>query len=123
MIRAPIQSKVNSPELKSDFEEFCRRMRLKWHFRNAPEIQNSNNTSFYCKSTWKPPTGHHNLEVFLNIVRREVFSIVEKPLGYSNLTKDEWNALRALADDRNLVIKKVDKGSGVVVWDRNDYII
>ena len=31
--------------------------------------------------------------------------------------------MRSLADDRNLVIKKVDKGSCVVVSDRNDYLI
>ena len=26
---APIQREINEPELKSDFEEFCRRMRMK----------------------------------------------------------------------------------------------
>ena len=30
--------------------------------------------------------------------------------------------MRTLADDRTIVIKKADKGSCVVVWDRNDYI-
>ena len=30
--------------------------------------------------------------------------------------------MRALANDRSIVIKKADKGSYVVVWDRNDYI-
>ena len=29
---------------------------------------------------------------------------------------------RSLADDRNIVIKKTDKGLCVVVWDRSDYI-
>ena len=32
----PIQNKVNEPELRKDVEEFCRRMRIKWHFRNEP---------------------------------------------------------------------------------------
>ena len=31
---APIQNKFNEPELRRDFKEFYRRMRLKWHFRN-----------------------------------------------------------------------------------------
>ena len=31
--------------------------------------------------------------------------------------------MRALADDRSIVIKKADKGSTVVVWDCNDYIL
>ena len=30
--------------------------------------------------------------------------------------------LRSLADNRNIVIKKADKGSCAVVWDCNDYI-
>ena len=29
----------------------------------------------------------------------------------------------ALADDRSIVVKKADKGSTVVIWDRNDYIL
>ena len=31
--------------------------------------------------------------------------------------------MRTLADDRNIVIKKADKGSCVVIWDRYDYIV
>ena len=30
--------------------------------------------------------------------------------------------MRTLADDRTIVIRKADKGSCVVVWNRNDYI-
>ena len=30
--------------------------------------------------------------------------------------------VRALADDRSIVIKKADKGPCVVVWDRWDYV-
>ena len=47
---------------------------------------------------------------------------VETPLGYSNLFKEEWEAVRTLADDRNIVIKKADKGSCVVISDRKNYI-
>ena len=43
-------------------------------------------------------------------------------LGYSNFSKKEWQSLRPLADGRNIFIKKADKGSCVVVWDRKDYI-
>ena len=30
--------------------------------------------------------------------------------------------MRALANDRSIVVKKPDKGSCVVVWDQNDHI-
>ena len=31
--------------------------------------------------------------------------------------------MRSVVDDQNLVIKKADKGSCVIVWDRNDYLM
>ena len=43
--------------------------------------------------------------------------------GYSNFSKEEWQSLRSLVDDRNTVINKSDKGACVVVWNRNDYIV
>ena len=38
------------------------------------------------------------------------------------MTKQEWYALKGLADDRSIVMKKADKGSCLVVWFRDDYI-
>ena len=35
-----------------------------------------------------------------------------------NLSKEEWLAMRSLAEDQNIIIKPADKGSCVVVWDR-----
>ena len=43
------------------------------------------------------------------------------PFDY-NLSKEEWLALRGLAEDQNIIIKPADKGSCVVVWDRGDYL-
>ena len=118
----PIQNKINEPELRNDFNEFCRRMRLKWYFRNEVTPNFSEVPAFRPKSSWNPPKGHPNLEVFLSEVEKELFTVVDSKLGYSNLYKEEWKSMRTLADDRTTVIKKADKGSCVVVWDRNDYI-
>ena len=63
---APIQNKVNQPQLMRDFKEFCRRMRLKWCFRNEPTPEFSDSLAFSPRSLWNPPTGHPNLEVFLS---------------------------------------------------------
>ena len=41
---------------------------------------------------------------------------------YNNLTSKERQALYDLKNDKNIVIKGADKGSAVVVWDREDYI-
>ena len=43
------------------------------------------------------------------------------PLDY-NLSKEEWLAMRGLAEDQNIIIKLADKGSYIVVWDQGDYL-
>ena len=43
------------------------------------------------------------------------------PLDY-NLSKEEWLAMRGLAEDQNIIIKPFDKGSCVVVWDRGEFL-
>ena len=60
--------------------------------------------------------------MYLSQIENELFSIVDEPIRYSNLSKEEWVAMRSLADDRSIIIKKADKGSCIVVWDRNDYL-
>ena len=97
-------------------------MRIKWHFRNEISEDFSEVPAFYSKSSWNPPQGHPNLEVYLSQVENELFSIANEPIRYSNLSKEEWIAMRSLADDKSIVIKKADKGSCIVVWDRNNYL-
>ena len=41
---------------------------------------------------------------------------------FNNLTKQEREALYSLKDDPSIIIKGADKGSVVVVWDREDYL-
>ena len=91
---APFQRKVNEPELRRDFQEFCRRMRIKWHFRNEISEDFSEVPAFPPKSSWNPPQGHPNLEVYLSQVENELFSIADEPIRYSNLSKEEWIAMR-----------------------------
>ena len=55
-------------------------------------------------------------------MEKELFELAESPLNYSNFSKEEWQAMRSLVNDRSVVIKKADKGSCVVVWDHEDYI-
>ena len=119
---APIQRKMNEPELIHDFNDFCRRMRLKWHFRDEPNTF-SETPAFRPKSTWVPPKGHPCLKVFLSQVEAELFKLSGSSIRYSNMSKDEWDAIRSLADDRRIVIKRADKGSCVVIWDRKDYLL
>ena len=67
------------------------------------------------KSTWTLGNGYPNLEVYLSQTENEVFKYPKEQLGYSNLSKLEWEAIRSLAGDRTIVIKKAGKGSLAIV--------
>ena len=103
---APIQNKVNEPKLRQDFDEFSRKMRLKWYFRNEAAEDFSETPSFRSKSSWKHPQENTSLELFLSQIERELFEIPKKRLGYSNFSKEEWECVRSLANDRSILIKK-----------------
>ena len=63
------------------------------------------------------------LRIYYNniyIIRIYILKEVQNPLGYSNLSKEKWKAERPLANVTNIVIKKVDKVSCVVIWNWSD---
>ena len=62
------------------------------------------------------------LENYLSLLEKEVMSVSPKGKNFSNLSSSEQLSSKKLKSDRNIVIKEADKGSGVVVWDREDYI-
>ena len=70
-----IRNKTNEPELRRDFEDFVRRMRLKWYFRNEPTSSFSERPSFTPKSSWKPPKSSSSLELFLSPIEKELFEV------------------------------------------------
>ena len=98
-------------------------MHTKLIFRNQPTPQFSEVPTFSPKSSCKPPKGHPNLEVFLSQLENEVYKMPFENLKHSNTSKEEWQAMRALADDSTIVIKRADKGSCVVVWVRMYYLL
>ena len=52
---APIENKIYESELRKSFEEFYRRMRIKWHFLNDVTSQFSEIPAFILESKWQPP--------------------------------------------------------------------
>ena len=72
---APIQNKINKPELRKDFEDFARQMRLKWYLRNELISSLSERPSFTSKSSCKPIKGNPSLELFLSQIDKELFEV------------------------------------------------
>ena len=65
--------------------------------------------------------GDAAIDMCLSRLEEETLFLDEK-LSYYNLTKGERNALHWLRDDPSIITKEADKGSAVVVWDREDYM-
>ena len=58
----------------------------------------------------------------MNCLEERLLDIEIPSKRYNNLTKEERDALYSLRDDSTIIIKSADKGSVVVVWDRENYL-
>ena len=115
----PTPASVNKALIKEELECFGRKLRLLWHCWKGESISISN--PFKKKSTFNPKGKDAAIELYLSRLEEEIMATDTK-LSYSNLTKEERLALSSLRDDTSIIIKEADKDSGVVVWDRKDYL-
>ena len=99
-------------------------MRIKLNFQKELLEDFSDKPAFRPKPSQKPLPGHPGLELFLSKIEKDIFeNLVKDSTAITlNMTKEERDALRGLADDRSIVIKKADKDPCVVVWCRDNYI-
>ena len=67
--------------------------------------------------SWILPTGNLNLEVLWSSVEKKRFKDIEIPSTYFNLSSNKQRTMRSLADDGNIVIKKVGICSAVGILD------
>ena len=91
-------------------------MRLKYIFHG----QDKQPHPFHVKSHWDPPVQSSvALETFLEEVKFELANIkFNRPKD--NLSQGERKALKELSRDKNIVIKKADKGTTTVIMNRTD---
>ena len=89
-----------------------------WHFRNDHREVDVN---LFKKKSKFNPKGDAAIEMYLSRLEEQNLSLDEKR-SYFNLTKGERNALYLLRNDPSIIIKEADKGSDVVVQDREDYL-
>ena len=112
----PTSSTIDKAKLKTELEALGRILRLKWHFRN--EENEFDLSQFKPKSSSNPHNKDAAIEIYVSSLVEKLMKI-EIPM---DLTSKERQALYHLKNDKNIVIKGADKGSAVVVWDREDYI-
>ena len=79
-------------------------------------------SKFKNKSSWTPNPPNKILEIFKRVFKMNLLKAKIPPNQKGNLTKQERLGLTELANNPNIVIKKADKGSAVVVMQTIDYL-
>ena len=108
-------------QAKLDLQEYHRRLKLAAYYEGKPD---SVYLPFLSKSTWLPSTAQLPPEITkLTELDNQTFQEHHR-VGWikSNLSKFEIEALNQLKNNTSIVIKPADKGSSVVIMDREDYI-
>ena len=100
---APIQNKVNEPELRQDFDEFSRKMRT-FEMKHLNVLVKPLLSDVSCLGNL-----HKEILVwnYFYVKLRESFSRYLKNVHVILIfQKEEWECMRSLANDRSIFIKK-----------------
>ena len=119
---APVPPEINKLQMETDLRSFERRLRLAHHFADEDPMEEDPERRFRKKSTWTP---YANQDRFLDVYIAKVIHEIKtaQPQKYkNNLTKQERKALMELKKRKDIIIKEADKGSAVVVMDKDRYI-
>ena len=118
----PTPERIDRYQLKNDLERFGRNIRLKMFYANESTLSFSNSRAFRIPSKWTLLIRDTQLELYLSEIEHETMKIEERGSNYPNLTKEEREAIESLVKDDSIIIKLADKGSGIVIWDKEDYL-
>uniref|UniRef100_A0A8C5PCD7 Reverse transcriptase domain-containing protein n=1 Tax=Leptobrachium leishanense TaxID=445787 RepID=A0A8C5PCD7_9ANUR len=110
-----------------DLQKFKRSLCLKKYFLKDPvtrQVVDDNDgwrhTELKKKSHFYPKhLISKEITTFETMVLDEMENI--QPMKSQNLTKEEKEALKELAEDTTIIIKPADKGGGIVILNREDY--
>jgi len=75
---------------------------------------------FEKNSHWWPTKLNAGIRHFCNKLQNEIGNLHKTKIKH-NLTKREFHALNKLKHNKNIIIKKGDKSSGIVIMDREEY--
>lgn len=109
-------------ELRGDVHAFNRQLKLLDYFKDS---QGTSHLPFIAKSTWTPNTADISF-LTQTLIRNNLKTLTHLQscrAHTDNLTPQQRVALRQLKCNADLVIKPADKGSAVVVMDRQQYLL
>ena len=96
----PTANKIGRAKLKTELEEYGRKLRLMWCFRN--DKKPFPYEKFRPKPIFNPRNKDTVIEIYLSSLEERLLDIEISSKRYNNLTKEERNALYNLRDDQLL---------------------
>ena len=111
---------TNSEELIKDTREFTRKLRLGEYFLDADE--HSDDSIARNKSKFMPPRGrNYTLDKYIDHLHASAATSTSNQSIRPNISYSQRQALKALQENQNLIIKEADKGGAIVLMDRDYY--
>ena len=105
-------------QINTEIENFIRKLRLRYIHRNTQTKHNP----FRLKSKHIPkPTDSQDLENLINRIRLTL-SQIHPTTGRTNLPRDGMSIIKKLSQQHDVIINTSDKGSTIVLLDREKYI-
>ncbi len=119
----PSLFKPSRMEVANDVLRFERRLQLHYFFSSKKDNPDPDcfKKHFESNPNWWPHSLNSHITDFCTKIKYLLLDTLTNK-GFSNLTKKEMIALRSLKDNREIVIKKSDKGGGIAVLDSTEYL-
>lgn len=111
---------TQTSDLASYTEQFLRNMHTKYYFKDTPRTT----PLFHTNSNWQPPTPTNQQLIQLTNTIQNISHIAQfgGPTLLPGIKQEHHNAIHNLANNKDITIKKADKGGSVVIMNTADYI-
>lgn len=117
--------KITKVPILEAAEKFSRRLKLYNYFTARPTLKHAQNKiPFIGKSNWTPSDSRidPNVHTCIANIFRDINKLdIKKEV--SNMSPSELSSLHKLKSNNDIVIKKADKGSAIVILNKEDYLM
>lgn len=120
----PSPSRVDYFRVFKDVTAFCRRMRLREFFVDAPALPPMPKWKKGMKNShFNPKNREANLETYLDLVSTETINLLKTNSDehLKNMDLNKREALEKLKKNKNIILKNADKGGALVILNINHY--
>ena len=116
--------KISLSPILEAASKFSRRLKIHNYFHSRPQLKHSTKPKYTKKSSWTPSDKiiNEDLVNHINQFTKEITETIQIQQENNNLSVNERKSIKFLKQHPNLVIKKADKGSAVVLLDKANYI-